>query len=327
MFCQRFGIKRALSSDGHPQTDAQTERANRAIEQMLRTFIQSREENWTALLPALELAYNCSPHSATGLSSFEGMIGETPIRPQDLDLVDGFAPTVTPPMTKAFRALVGRAAAHLEQANLQQKAFADAFRRDLESSVGDRVWVFTRYMAQRGSAVFAQRYTGPFRIRQRIGKAAYQLDRPPSIQVYPAFHVSLLTADKPRPPEMQGDNDWQPIDEVGDGLPAYEVEHILDERGEKPTLQYLIKSERFPDSDATWEPAFHLDNCPALRRTFCAARNRAARRHALPGTIPDNVHPPTPDPLTQSNSLGQREAEGPGTRRTRSRTALNRHQT
>lgn len=324
VFCQRFGIKRALSSAWHPQTDGQTERANRAIEQMLRTFIQSREENWTSLLPALELAYNCSPHSATGLSPFEVMIGENPIRPQDLDLVDRFPPTTTPPMTKAFRALVDRAAAHLEQAKIQQKAFADASRRPLEFSVGDHVWVSTRYMVQRGSRVFAQRYVGPFRIIERIGKAAYKLDLPPSMQVHPVFHVSLLTADKPRPQEMQGDNDWQPMDEVEHGLPTYEVEHILDQRGEGPTLQYLVKWKGFPASDATWEPASHLDNCPALLRAFRKTRNRVARRRAPPIPVVDNPNPPTQDIPTQSNSLGQREAEGPGTICTRSRSARNR---
>ncbi|CDI75825.1 hypothetical protein EPH_0006340 [Eimeria praecox] len=39
----RFNIKRALSSSYHPQSDGQTERANRTLEQMLRTYIQSDE--------------------------------------------------------------------------------------------------------------------------------------------------------------------------------------------------------------------------------------------------------------------------------------------
>ncbi|KAL8274914.1 hypothetical protein Esti_001114 [Eimeria stiedai] len=70
-----------------PQTDGQMERANRTIEQMLRAYIQSREEEWPYLLPALELAYNCTSHSATGLSFFEVMLGENPLRAQDLDLI------------------------------------------------------------------------------------------------------------------------------------------------------------------------------------------------------------------------------------------------
>lgn len=107
-------------------------------------------------------------------------------------------------------------------------------------------------MAQRANAIFVQRYIGRFRSIELTGKAAYKLDLPPAMQVHPVFHVPLLTVDKARPPEMQGNKDWQPTDEVGDGLPAYEVEHILDQRGEGPILQCVIKSKGFPDSDATW---------------------------------------------------------------------------
>ncbi|KAL8269766.1 hypothetical protein Esti_006295 [Eimeria stiedai] len=73
LFCRQLGIKRALSSAWHPQTGGQTERANRTIEQMLRTYIQRREEEWPDLLPALELAYNRTSHSATDLSPFEAV--------------------------------------------------------------------------------------------------------------------------------------------------------------------------------------------------------------------------------------------------------------
>ncbi|KAL8273167.1 hypothetical protein Esti_002925 [Eimeria stiedai] len=96
LFCRHFGIKRALSSAWHPQTDGQTEPANRTIEQMLPTYIQSREE-WPDLLLALELAYNCTSHSASGISPFEVMLGEDPLRPQDLDLRPRPPDMATPP--------------------------------------------------------------------------------------------------------------------------------------------------------------------------------------------------------------------------------------
>ena len=61
--CQRFNFKRALSSAYQPQSDGQTERTNRTLEQMLRTYIQSDEREWESLLPALGLAYNTTAHS------------------------------------------------------------------------------------------------------------------------------------------------------------------------------------------------------------------------------------------------------------------------
>ena len=64
-FCERFKIKRALSSAWHPQTDGQTERVHRTLEQILRTHIQTDESAWKGLLPAAELAYNCTVHDST----------------------------------------------------------------------------------------------------------------------------------------------------------------------------------------------------------------------------------------------------------------------
>lgn len=61
--CSHFYSRRALSSPYHPQTDGQTERVNRTLEQMLRTYIQTDERDWEHTLPALELAYDTAPHS------------------------------------------------------------------------------------------------------------------------------------------------------------------------------------------------------------------------------------------------------------------------
>ncbi|KAL8436569.1 hypothetical protein ACSSS7_001601 [Eimeria intestinalis] len=205
------------------------------------------------------------------------MLGENPLRPQDLDLVDVFPPTLTPPMTKAFRLLVDRASAHLEQAKRDQKAFADASRRPLEFSAGDLVWVSTRYMAARGCPK-VQRHVGPYRILERIGPAAYTLQLPPSMPIHPVFHVSLLSPHRRRPKDMASPSDWEPVGEASDGPLIYEVESIVDQRGEGNTARYLVKWKGFPESDATWEPLANLDNCAALLRAFRAARNAQLRR-------------------------------------------------
>ncbi|KAL8444269.1 hypothetical protein Emed_006312 [Eimeria media] len=283
LLCARFDIKRALSSSWHPQTDGQTERVHRTLEQALRTYIQTDESKWEDLLPAIELAYNCTTHSSTGLSPFEVMIGENPLRAADLDVVDVFEPTVTPPMTKLFQQLVDRAASHILQAQAQQKHYADRRRKDVEFEVGDKVWVSTRFMQPRGAAKFHPPFTGPFPITERIGKAAYRLELPPSMQVHPVFHVALLQRDKPRPPHMMQPQRWRPVEEPPDDSdPVYEVEHILDSRGSGPGEEFLVQWKGYPAEQATWEPLSNLTNCRALLRAFRASRTRRRRQEHRP---------------------------------------------
>ena len=156
-------------------------------------------------------------------------IGKNQLRLQDLDLVDQVAPTITPPMTKMFRTLVHCSAVHLGQAKPQREGYVDASRRPLEFALGDKVRVSTCYMAQRGSPLFAQRHVGPFRIVARTAKVAHKLALPPSTSMHPAFDISLLSADRPRPQHVLGEDDWEPLEEAEDGLPIYDVENILEQ--------------------------------------------------------------------------------------------------
>ncbi|CDJ65857.1 hypothetical protein ENH_00011310 [Eimeria necatrix] len=127
--CSRFNIKRYISSSYQLQSDGQTERINRTLEQMLRTYIQSEKREWERLLPALELAYNRTSHLSPELSPLEVMIGENPLTAVNLDIVGALAPTLTSPMTKLSRQLCDRAQSHILMAKWQQKYYADTKRR------------------------------------------------------------------------------------------------------------------------------------------------------------------------------------------------------
>jgi RNase H-like domain found in reverse transcriptase/Integrase zinc binding domain len=59
-------VRLAMSSSFYPQTDGQTERANRTLEQMIRHYVAHKQDDWSRLLPALELACNTSEHRDTG---------------------------------------------------------------------------------------------------------------------------------------------------------------------------------------------------------------------------------------------------------------------
>jgi hypothetical protein len=85
----------------------------------------------------------------------------------------------------------------LKVAHSRQKSYADKRRRDLSYEIGD--FVYLKVSPMRGTRRFkvngklAPRYVGPFKIVDRRGEVAYQLELPPQLSdVHDVFHVSQL---------------------------------------------------------------------------------------------------------------------------------------
>ena len=72
------GTKLRLSSAYHPQSDGQTEVANRIVEQYLGAFVHRKPSLWGRFLLWAEWSYNTSCHSATGVTPFEVTFGRKP---------------------------------------------------------------------------------------------------------------------------------------------------------------------------------------------------------------------------------------------------------
>ena len=86
---------------------------------------------------------------------------------------------------------------NLRVAQSQQKSYADTRRRELVFGVGD--YVYLKVSPMRSVRRFnmkgklAPRYIGPFKILERRGEVAYQLEFPKSFSgVHDVFHVSQL---------------------------------------------------------------------------------------------------------------------------------------
>ena len=81
-----FGIRQALSTAYHPQTDGQTERVNRVLEDMLRKHVASSQDDWDRYLSPAEFAINNSVHKSTGTSPFMLTYGFSPRLPHSIEL-------------------------------------------------------------------------------------------------------------------------------------------------------------------------------------------------------------------------------------------------
>lgn len=210
----RLGTKLHMSSGYHPQTDGQTERMNRTLEEMLRSFCggAGMEARWEQYLPLVEFQYNNGTQATTGYSPFFLNAGQHPHTPASLT-AGASAVTMRVPAADSWlqtmeEALVAARAA-IERAQANQARYYDSRRRAVEYEVGDLVYVAVQGLpkTRRGSKV-AHRRKGPFRVAKRIGKVAYLLDLPATWSVHPVFHVSFLERHRPdsegwhAPPEL-----------------------------------------------------------------------------------------------------------------------------
>ena len=86
---------------------------------------------------------------------------------------------------------------NLRVAQSRQKSYADTRRRELVFEIGD--YVYLKVSPMRSVRRFnmkgklAPRYIGPFKILERRGEVAYQMELPESLSgVHDVFHVSQL---------------------------------------------------------------------------------------------------------------------------------------
>ncbi|MBW0571688.1 hypothetical protein O181_111403 [Austropuccinia psidii MF-1] len=76
--CKQIKISRNLSTAYHQETDRQTERVNKMLEQYLWMCVSYHQDNLNTWLPLAEFAYNNSDHSSTNQSPFFNVYGRDP---------------------------------------------------------------------------------------------------------------------------------------------------------------------------------------------------------------------------------------------------------
>ncbi|KAF1331522.1 Pol protein, partial [Globisporangium splendens] len=65
-----LGTDLALSTADHPETDGQTERVNRVVEDILRSIAVDHPRDWSRWLPYAEFAINSSEHASAAVTPF-----------------------------------------------------------------------------------------------------------------------------------------------------------------------------------------------------------------------------------------------------------------
>ena len=128
----------------HPQTDGQTERMNRTLEEMLRAYTTYHQNQWNECLPAAEFAYNNSQQTSTGQTPFELDNGQYPLLPADLDQTTNVP--VADDIYVQQKANLQYAQDNLMKAKERQEKYANNSRRFQEFNIGDKVLLSNTYI-------------------------------------------------------------------------------------------------------------------------------------------------------------------------------------
>ncbi|KAJ9518355.1 hypothetical protein QJQ45_010318 [Haematococcus lacustris] len=224
-----LGVKECKSSAYHPESDGQTERYNRTLEEMLRHYISPAQSDWPFFLALAEFAVNNSWQESIQSTPFLVNTGQSPLTPALLELPgEVYCPSARR-LSEWWQSNVKQARHFMEQAQQRQAYLANKGRRDVEYHPGQLVLLSTKNLRLKpGKAKkLLPRFIGPFKVLEHVGPVAVRLDLPPAMaRMHPVFHVALLRPYTSEHPHLPPPVDW--LDEA----PLYEVEKLLAHRGE-----------------------------------------------------------------------------------------------
>lgn len=263
-----IGTSLDMSTAFHPQTDGQTERANRTIEEMMRAYTNCHQDDWDEHLTAIEIACNNSVHASTNHTPYylnSGQEFQLPI--STINASAKFSNQSAEERIQLINSSIERAKQYLLKAQERQTLYANANRRDVELKVGDKVLLSTEDLnlvnGDRRRKLIPK-FIGPFDIIRVVSRVAYELKLPSSMRIHNVFHVSKFKLFKPSDGLRGHDEqvDRRPPPEIIDGEEAWEVEGILNHRyrryGRGGRLEYLVKWVGFPNHESSWIPASNM---------------------------------------------------------------------
>jgi hypothetical protein len=288
-----------MSTSFSPQSDGQTERTNRTLEDMLRCYTDNNHRTWDQFLAAAEFSYNNTVHSAHGYTPFYLDLGYHPKGSHSqvfAELVYGVentpnnipVGTILPNINYDVSAqefyenwndTVSYAGAKLQEAAEHMQQQMDAKRKPMEFVVGQSVWLDTKKIHLPNAngkitdrTTFDKRRMGPYKILKVISNGrAYKLD----LMGTRSFHdvqpirrlEPVLSSDVfPRAHEVIPP---LPVPTEDITNPEFEIERIVEMKTKNGRKLYRVQYKGYssPLYDE-WKTISELRNCMELVHEF-----------------------------------------------------------
>ena len=273
-FFGRLGTSLLMSTAYHAQTDGLSERFNQVVEIALRYLIAENPGiNWVQASPALQAFLNNASNSTIGRSPNEVVYG---FKVRDVLTALTQKAAITDLDFERYR--------HQKEASdatsfamAKAKILYDSRHTPLLLKPGDKAFLRLHHgytIPSRPGAKLSNQRAGPFLIKRRVGRLAYELELPDHWQVHPVVSVIQL---EPAPSEPDPYNRPRPDypDEVEvEELPNtaweknYEVDHLLGKRSRKfgrtNVVQYLVRWKGYGPAYDQWKSIAKLAGCMDL---------------------------------------------------------------
>ena len=232
-FFRRLGSKLNISTAYHPQTDGQTEVIHPQLGVLLRAYAHPLNDTWAEQLPVIQLAYNSTTSSATGVTPFAANYGFEPTLPSAV-IMPSFVSPAADDYLDRLRDIQSLVRSHLQVAQDRARQVYDRHHQSFTFAVGDRVRLSTAHLRLQGqtSKKFKDRFIGPLTVTEVISPVVYRLQLPETMsRVHPVFHISKLRpwADDDEHPDRPVEPVPQPVaqDALADQPDLFNADSIL----------------------------------------------------------------------------------------------------
>jgi len=269
-----LNIQVRMATQYHHQTKGQVERRIRTLKQMIRNFVNKRQNNWSPALPAIAAAMNGAPHDSLHISPYQALYGRPWRIFHPVQRSASKIPAVDEILNahEATRMEVDMARKH---ATFRQTVQADKRRKPPPQpfKTGSRVLVIGRpYTASPGrSKKLEPRWFGPFKVLAHDEDTNnYKLELPRRMaRQKPYFHISSLKAYNENDPDRFASRRMdKPAPILIDNAEEWEAEQILNYRHQNNRDEFLVHWQGYERTDDSWEPIENLDHALELIQEY-----------------------------------------------------------
>ncbi|PLW40210.1 hypothetical protein PCANC_17965 [Puccinia coronata f. sp. avenae] len=204
---QKIGAKLILTSPYYPEANGMVERGHKTIKDTLVKMCGQSGGKWREYLPLVLFSDRISTKRTTGYTPYEIIFGQLPVLPVDLEMdtylgVDWLSISTTEELLEARTKQLARKDEIIKEAHRKllktreasvrywDRKMAARLREPLDP--GDLVLVYNKSLEDQWGKLFANRWNGPFKVKEHLPKGSYlleELDGTELKRTYAASHI------------------------------------------------------------------------------------------------------------------------------------------